>query len=476
MQLNRRAFSTLCTAAVAYPGAVAAQLAKGLPRLPNLRVVRAGDSDAAVLSDGYATQFRSTPLVRAMCGDTVAMRESLLWARETGAAFAIRSGGHCFEGFSQHDRMVIDTRDAKQISIDPVAGRVTIGSGVRVGPLYQRLADAGWTLPAGTHANVGMAGHTLGGGFGYFARRDGLLIDQLVSATVVTADGTIVEASDASHPELFWALRGGGGGQFGIVATMTFTLQRARHQHWINLVEPVDAKRAAEILFIWQRWSAASPRHLCTHLGISRRGDAGFLVTLKGLSGGDRDGLMREMKLLMRTNTDFHPSRIRSGRLKTLLPHMVMMDPSMPHANLRSKSHLFAQPLNERGTLDFLKTMLSHPSATVSTNFESLGGAVSDVSSTATAYPHRRASFVVHLQGNAGLRAENEEAIANAMADFETVLAPRATGGVYVNYPDRTLSDWGRSYWGENLSRLKTVKRRYDPENVFDHAHSIARA
>lgn len=442
---------------------------------PSLRVVHRPDAEAAALSDGYATQFRNTPDVRAMCQDADAMRNSLIWARQNDIPFAIRSGGHCFEGFSQHDQMVIDVRQAKQIRIDPTKGRVTIGAGVQVGPLFRTLAAAGWTLPAGTHANVGMAGHTLGGGFGYFARRDGLLIDQLVSATVVLADGSIVEASKTVQPDLFWALRGGGGGQFAIVASLTFELIPARRQHWINIVEPVDATRAAEILFLWQRWSAASPRHICTHLGISRRGDTNFLIELTGISGGGHDALVQELKLLMRQTRDFHPSRIRSGTVQTLLAHM-MRPAKMPHANLRSKSHLFDNPLDERGTLDFLKVLLSYPSATVATNFESLGGKVADVPGAATAYPHRDASFVLHLQGNAGLNSENETVIQSALSDFETVLAPRATGGIYVNYPDRTLNDWGQRYWGTNLRRLKAVKRAYDPDNVFDHAHSIARA
>ena len=475
MLLNRRNFSAICSSAIIKPAIALSQSATELPETRNLRLVRSSDAGAAELSDGYATQFRSTPDLRAMCADAEAMQSSLRWARATGRSFAVRSGGHCFEGFSQHNDMVIDVREARQIEIDADAGLVTIGSGVQVGPLLRQLAASGFTIPAGTHSNVGMAGHTLGGGFGYFVRRDGLLIDHLVSATMVTADGDIVDASQTSHPDLFWALRGGGGGQFGIVATMTFRIQRETRLHWINIVEPVDATRAAEILFLWQRWSVSSPRHLCTHLSISRRGESGFLIALKGLSDGARGDVLQELKLLMRRKKDLHPTRVRSGTMDAILPHM-LPPAKMPHANLKSKSYLFSAPLDERGTLDFLKTLLSYPSATITTNFESLGGAMADVSAEETAFPHRDAILIVHLQGNAGLLNENETPINAAMIDMERVLAPRATGGVYVNYPDVSLADWGQRYWSQNLARLKAVKNAYDPDNVFDHTHSIARA
>ena len=157
-------------------------------------------------------------VVRCLTPDDV--QEALLFARLHDLAVAPRSGGHCFAGRSSSEGMVIDVGGMASMSLD--GDVATIGAGAQLGDIYASLARQGRTLVAGCGPDVGIAGLTLGGGLGILGRRYGLTCDQLLSATVVLADGSLVTCDAQRHPDLFWALRGAGGGQFGVVTSFTF--------------------------------------------------------------------------------------------------------------------------------------------------------------------------------------------------------------------------------------------------------------
>jgi FAD/FMN-containing dehydrogenase len=448
--------------------------ASSLPKAADLRFVPSTESNAVNYSQGYPKQHQRTPNYRAFCDTPEAAQTAIRWARDTNQSFATRSGGHCFMGFSQSDNLVLDTRGMSDIKIDADQRTVTVGAGVKLGPLYRALAKQGFALAGGTYGGVGIAGHTLGGGFGYRCRSDGLLIDQLVSLDMVLADGQIVTASANQNSDLFWACRGGGGGQFGVATSFKFKVKSSSPMHWISIYEPVGFSRAAQILFLWQYWSQGSPRHLATHLQITRRGDAGFLMVLSGFSGGERKDLMNELQSLLRRNTLPNSNTILSGKFSDLiLAQMPKETPS--HPTLLTHSHLFSAPVDEKGTVNILSTLQRHPAGSCILNFETWGGAISDIAVNATAFPHRDTAFVVHAQ--ADIRTAIEKTTkTKAMAEMREALEAQANGGVYVNYPDLQLKDWGDAYWGNNLAQLKKIKNDRDPTNFFTHAHSISNA
>lgn len=471
---GRRRVLGMGLAALASPLVATSGRAQQLPRTANLDWVFRSDAGAQEFVPGYNKQFWRVPERRALCGDADAVSAAIAWARDTDTNFALRSGGHCFMGFSQHDNLVIDTRRIDSIRYDPTSGDVHVGAGVRIGPLYRALAEHGRVLSGGTFGNVGIAGLTLGGGFGYRARRDGLTIDQLRSVDLVLADGRQVRADARNHPDLFWACRGGGGGQFAIATGFTFRTAPAGPEHWIRIVEVMDIRRAAETLFLWQRWTNQSPRHITTQMQIARRGASGFLVALSGLSGGDRDGLMQELTALLRRSEVLNDAYVVSGDSAALARQMNPGE-SVPKTDLLTHSHMFNRPMEGDEVKELIRVILAHPSSAADINIEAMGGAMADVAPGATAFPHRDAIFTIHLQ--AAIAEPGELAPKSAAIEaLNAVLTPMATGGVYVNYPDLSLADYGRAYWGDNLGQLQAIKRKWDPGNMFDHAQSVARA
>ena len=470
--MNRREFILSASAAASTQPAFSKAL--DISGLRDVTLLRSDAPEAREYHRSYSRKPVGVPKLRALCSSEIGVSDTLRWAQEKSLGFAIRSGGHSFEGFSYHPDLVIDLRQMNTVRFDRNAQTVTVGPGAHLGTVARTLAKHNASVPGGICPTVAMSGYTLGGGIGYFGRRDGLLIDQLQSLRMITADGTPVTASAAKNPDLFWACRGGGGGNFGIVTEMTFRTQPAEPMQYVHLVEAVDAVRAAEILFLWQHNCQAYPRHTTLHLRITRRQDTNFLIVLEGLSGWDSDTLTQEISRLMRAPSSKIEHGLHAGTIANLTRRMMPEGHSIS-SEILSHSHLFNGPVGERGTLDILSDLLNHPNGRLHLNIEPLGGAISDVAPDATAFPHRTTSFVVQSQILL-LPKDDRAAMAASNEAMREVLEPLSNQGVYVNYPDLKLKAWGQKYWGDNLPRLKAIKRKYDPDDVFDHAHSLNRA
>jgi len=471
---SRREFIGAAAAIAATSTLPSVGFAGPIPDIKGLNPIYDTDHLSAEFNKAYAAQRKHLPKLRLMCGNETAAQAAVKWARNEGQKFASRSGGHCFMGFSQNKNLVLDVREMREIKIDPAARRLRVGSGARLDIIYNAINPLGLSLAGGTFGGVGIAGHTLGGGFGARCRADGLLIDNLLAVDLITADGSKVTASATQNSDLFWACRGGGGGQFGLVTSFTFALQKRAPTHRIAIIEPANIQRTAEILFLWHHWTLNSPRHLTTHLQIGRRGKNGFLISLKGLAEGNRNDLMEELRLLLRRDAPVHDNLVTSNSTGDLIkqPHE---GKSTTQANLLTHSHFLKGALSEQAVADIITAIQRHPNDAMTVNFEPIGGAVSDIDAKATAFPHRNVDFVVHVQ--ADVHQPQDMGMKQAALDeMRSILTPIATEGVYANYPDLTLENWGHAYWGENLSRLKRIKQKWDPDNYFDHAHSIAKA
>ena len=170
----------------------------------------------------YSKRKQLTPQVRVVVSSAAAVASTIRWATGNGVSFAIRSGGHSYEGFSQSTDLVIDVRGMAAIALAADKKSVSIGSGASLGAVYQALEPSGRAIPAGTCFPVGVAGHSLGGGFGLLGRPFGLACDSVLSMEVVDASGNIQNVSGEANPDLFWALRGGGNGSFGVVTKFNF--------------------------------------------------------------------------------------------------------------------------------------------------------------------------------------------------------------------------------------------------------------
>jgi len=196
-----------------------------LPTLPDVEFLSPGSAQY----DQYlpASNLRTTlrPALRAVCKTEQAVAAVLAWIRSNGFLFAVRSGGHSYEGFSQSVNVVIDTRRVDGVTLDTAGETVTVGAGASLGTVYEALQDSGFAFSAGSCPTVGVAGHALGGGFGLLARIYGLTCDNLLSVRIVNADSQVLAADPQHEPDLFWACRGGGGGSFGIATEFSFRMQ-----------------------------------------------------------------------------------------------------------------------------------------------------------------------------------------------------------------------------------------------------------
>jgi FAD/FMN-containing dehydrogenase len=224
------------------------------------------------------------PRAVVMCEGASDVAEALAFARRSGDHVAVRSGGHCFAGRSSTPGMVIDVTPMRSVSV--ASGLAIVGAGTRLADLYDALDEHGLTIPAGCGPTVGVAGLTLGGGLGILGRKYGLTCDRLVAAQLVLADGRVVDCDEQRHPDLFWALRGAGAGQFGVVTSLVFETVPAPAATAFHVVWP--ARDAAAVIGAWQSWAPDAADELAASLRLA--GDDVLVVNLFGaMLGAESD-------------------------------------------------------------------------------------------------------------------------------------------------------------------------------------------
>ena len=383
----------------------------------------------------------------------------------TGARVHVRSGGHCFAGRSSGPGVVIDVGPMDGVRLD--GDVAAIGAGARLNAVYDALAAAGRTIAAGCGPDVGIAGLALGGGLGLLGRAHGLLCDQLLAADVVLADGRVVTCDAEHEPDLFWALRGAGGGQFGVVTQLRVrTLPEPQATSFHAAFAP---EAAADVIDAWQRWAPDAPDALAASLLVTAPADpaAPVTVTVFGTRVDDGpllDGLGVEPVAF---STDTRGYRATKRRLAEGDERN-----AGPPRHGYPKSEFFRDPL-PRERIDALVGHLAtdrREGEARELDFSPWGGAYNRVPADATAFPHRAERFL--LKHDVTVPAGADATAARAWVARSWALVTRG-GGVYVNFPDPELDGWERAYHGGNFERLACVKAAYDPGNVFRFPQSV---
>jgi FAD/FMN-containing dehydrogenase len=235
-----------------------------LPDLPASEVLFLRPSDAQYAGYLASANLRTqlAPALRAVCKTEHAVAVMTDWVRSNNLSFAVRCGGHSYEGFSQSKEVVIDLRGLQDISVDTGAGLVTVGAGVPLYEVYQKLANRGYAFPAGSCPTVGIAGHALGGGYGLLARSHGLTCDNLEQVTVINFEGRTLQPTATSEPDLFWACRGGGGGSFGIATQFVLRIFSLANVLVFGVSWKLRQSHAARIFNAWQTWAPSAPNSI----------------------------------------------------------------------------------------------------------------------------------------------------------------------------------------------------------------------
>ena len=392
------------------------------------------------------------------------------FARDNGLLLAVRGGGHNIAGSAMcDDGIVIDLSQMKAASVNPAARRVTIAGGATLADLDASTQAHGLATPLGINSTTGVAGLTLGGGFGWLSRKHGMTIDNLESAEVVTAAGEVVRASNSEHPDLFWALRGGSG-NFGVVTQFEFRLHPVGPDVLSGLiVYPISA--AKSVLRQYREFLAQAPDALSVWAVLRQAPPLPFLPEEVHGTG------MIALALLYADDPKLGEPLIDPLRkfgtplgehvgVQPYIAWQQAFDPLLtPGARNYWKSHNFST-LHD-GLFDaVIESIENLPSPQCEIFFGAIGGATTRPAPESAAYAHRDAQFVMNVHGRWQEQADDERCIGWAR-EFFKASTPFASGGVYVNFLTADEGDRVRSAYGPNYDRLAKVKRTYDPDNLF---------
>jgi FAD/FMN-containing dehydrogenase len=411
---------------------------------------------------------RPAAVVRAVGAADV--RHAVRFAGERGLVLSIRGGGHNIAGNAVCDGgLMIDLSPMKSVRIDPAARTARVEPGVTLGELDREAQAFGLATPLGINSTTGVAGLTLGGGFGWLSRSHGLTIDNLLAVDVVTADGDLLHASDVEHPDLFWALRGGGG-NFGVVTSFEFRLHPVGPELLCGLIiHPLS--RGREVLSRYRDALARAPDELSCWVVMRKAPPLPFLpeevhgqevVVLALCHAGSIDEGRKAIAPLQRLGEPF----AEAIGPTPYAAWQTSFDPLLaPGARNYWKSHDL-RSLDDAAIAVLLEYAGRLPSPECEVFIGQLGGAINRVPPEATAYPHRDVEFVVNVHARWRSASDDARCIRWARELFDA-MAPHATGGVYVNFMPEDEGQRVQGAYGGNYPRLTQIKAKYDPGNVF---------
>ena len=417
------------------------------------------------------------PAVIARCLHTADVVRAVNFAMDTGIPLAVRGGGHNIAGNAVcDDGIVIDLSQMKAATVNPGLRRVSIGGGALLSDLDAATQAHGLATPVGINSTTGVGGLTLGGGLGWLSRKYGMTVDNLESAEVVTAAGAVVRASATEHPELFWAIRGGGG-NFGVVTRFEFRLHPVGPQVLCGLIVYPHAQ-ARSVMRQYRDYMAQTPDDLTVWTVLRKAPPLPFLpeaahgtdaVVLAGCYAGDPAEGERFFAPLRKFGT---PLGEHVG-VQPFAAWQQAFDPLLG-AGARNywKSHYFSAFPD--GLIDAVVELSPKmPSPHCEIFIGQLGGATMRPAVGSMAYAQRDAEYTMNVHGRWETAAEDKRGIKWARDVFQAT-APYANGGVYVNFMSADEGERVKSAYGPNYERLARVKRQYDPANLFRVNHNIS--
>jgi FAD/FMN-containing dehydrogenase len=416
------------------------------------------------------------------CATPQDVAEALSFVVRHALPSAIRSGGHCFGGRSSSPGVVVDVTPMDSVTVSD--GMATVGAGARLGPVYDGLQEQGLAIPGGTCPSVGIAGLTLGGGLGILGRSHGVTSDHLVGAEVVLADGRIVRCDEHHQDDLFWALRGGGAGNFGVVTSFDFRTVPAPEATNIHATWPWT--QAVAVIGAWQAWAPTGPDGLAASLKFTTTGDPDQPPSVDlyaAVVGAELDATGLLDDLAVRAGSD--PTSARHTHMTFPETRRFWAQLGVPEQEtdpgsvlevtqrrqLHVKSEFFRRPLPGDAIAGLVEAFTEDRIAGESRELDFMpwGGAYNRVPSDATAFVHRGELFqlkhtaVIDPPVTAAAAAAAERWASRSWASVH----PWGSGRVFQNFADPDLDDWAEAYYGTNYDRLVQVKARYDPGGVF---------
>lgn len=435
------------------------------------RVIFKGDpgyAEARKNWDPHTDRFPKV-FVFAQCAKDVS--NAIKWARENKVPLRPRSGRHALENnLSQvNGGIVIDVSDMKRIALNKKSGTVVVETGNSVGRIVKSLARQGYIAPFGDSPSVGIGGITLGGGIGPVQRTTGLMSDNLLELEMVDAKGRVIHAGKKRNADLLWASKGGGGGNFGVYTKYKFKVMRAPATVTVfRIVWPWS--QFEKVLKVWQRWAPSVNSKLGSELSIGPK--VGGNVTMLGLYLGSKDEALRLLAPIIKVGTPTQKT-VRLLSYTKALNFLLAPDPVLTQRFSNQFSSGFGRrPFNNKA-IKAMREFLEKAEGNTTAGFFFLnwGGAVSRISPTSTAFYWRDAKFYVEWNSS-WIKPSHAARNISLVRQTRRKLQPYIVGS-YINVPDQGIKNSGPVYYGKNYARLRKVKAKYDPNNVFRNPQSI---
>ncbi len=431
----------------------------------NVVLLRTNDAEYAPLNIGFNTRVPKQPKIIALCKNTEGIAEAVRYAKQFELQVCVKSGGHSFEGFSSNDGgMSINLSLFNNIEwID--SETVKMGAGVKLFQVYDALLPKGKIIPAGSCATVGIAGLTLGGGYGLFARKYGLTCDSLVGLTMVDGNGNIHEAT--GNNDLLWACRGGNNGNFGIVADLTFKVHETPKAFTRHLFKAhkLDVNRAKKLLEKWFELTALLPNS-CFAAYVLNGKTLTVLIT-------DADNRRKEIQPVL-------------DGLSAIMDKATLGEPTNDLAKALQRYYGIQTPLffknacaglykNFSSVSAYIETIITkvHENPGLILQVNTLGGQINNPDfEAASCYPHRAFPYLGELQAYP-TQPSQEAKLVKAFGEIQQIFTNNGIDRHYRNYPDINFENWQYAYYRENYPRLQKMKKKYDPNNVIWHDQSV---
>ena len=431
-----------------------------------LRPGQSGYEDARAIWNGMVARV---PGLIARCADVSDVQNAVRAASEVGILTAIRCGGHSLAGHSTCDGgMVIDLSKMRQVMVDPEARRAWISGGCLLGSVDAETQTAGLVFPSGVVSHTGASGLILGGGTGWLTRRFGLSCDNVEGFTLVTADGSVVRSNSKENPDLFWALRGGGG-NFGVVTEFEVRLYPLTAVVLSEGLSPEAGIRS--LLEYWREFMAEAPLDLKWNINLRLAPQTENVpIELRGrpvassslIWTGDPEAARPYLEQAL---SMWSPDSV-SSRIVSFLNLQTMADSDFPHGwRYYTKSGYFTY-LDDSSIDRMLEAVVTLPSSQTQIELAYLGGAAARVAAQETAFGDRSAPFIVNLLASWSEASADAGNISWIRGLFNK-LRPSMKPGVYVNFMSGDEQDRVREAYQERWDRMVAVKSHYDPNNFF---------
>jgi FAD/FMN-containing dehydrogenase len=439
-------------------------------------VVLPGDPNYNEVREIWNAMIDRRPAVIVQCAEADDVPHAISYARDNGLEISIRGGGHNIAGSALcNNGVMIDFSNMTAVKIDLQKKRAYVEPGATLGDFDKAIQAHGLATPVGINSTTGIAELTLGGGFGWLTRKYGMTVDNLISAKMVTADGRKLQVSEDENTDLFWAIRGGGG-NFGVITQFEFALHPVGPEILAGLIVfPID--QAKQVLEKYREFVKSAPEELSIWVVLRKAPPLPFLpvnvhgkevVVLAIFYAGD----IAEGEKLIDPLRSFGIAYGEHIGTQPYVQWQQAFDPLLtPGARNYWKSHNFIE-LSD-GALDSIIEFVGKipfPQCEIFVGL--IAGAANRVSSNAMAYGHRDAKFVLNVHGRWDEAAQDKIGIAWARAFFKAS-APFASAGVYVNFMTEDEGDRVAAAYGVNYARLKQVKMKYDPKNIFHNNQNI---